>query len=160
MVCQCKPHLASVASTNSYPQISSSASPPKPPNSPHTTRNPQSHLERSRPPSDSSCQANLPSMPSQKAQRPSPSTPAQANRRGKCGFLSSSVLARALGCELGRSHMGVVGLFSLMMRHGMVQMHNWANMLLRFSFSMEGESDVQYSPAGDVTAECINSCLH
>jgi hypothetical protein len=111
MVCQCEPHLPSAASTNSYLQISSSASPPKPPNSPHTTRNPQSHLERSRPPSDSSCQVNLPSMPSQKAQRPSPSTPAQANRRGKCGFLSSSVLARALGCELGRSHMGVVGLF-------------------------------------------------
>jgi hypothetical protein len=40
-----------------------------------------------------------------------------------------------------------------MMRHGMVQMHNWANMLLRFSFSKEGESDVQYSPASNVTVE-------
>jgi hypothetical protein len=149
----------STASTNSYLQISLSASPPKPPNSPHTTRNPQSHLERSRPPSDSSCQVNLPSMPSQKAQRPSPSTPAQANRRGKCGFLSSSVLAKALGCELGRVTHGCCGVFSLMMRHGMVQMHNWTNMLLRFSFSMEGESDVQYSPASNVTAEYINSCL-
>lgn len=44
-------------------------------------------------------------------------------------------------------HTWVLWVFSLMMRHGMVQMHNWANMLLRFSFSKEGESDVQYSPA-------------
>src|SRR6266567_1935896 len=110
MVCQYAPHLASVASTNSYLQISSSALPLKPPNSPHTTRNPQSHLERSRPRSDSSCQVNLLSTPSRKAQRPSPSTLAQANRRGKCGFPSSSVLARALGCELGRSH-GCCGSF-------------------------------------------------
>jgi hypothetical protein len=28
-----------------------------------------------------------------------------------------------------------------------------ANMLLRFSFSKEGESDVQYSPASNVTVE-------
>ena len=123
-------------------------SPLKLPNSPHTTRNPQSHLERSRPPSDSSYQVNLLSMPSQKAQRPSPSTRAQANRRGKCGFLSCSVLARALGCELGRSH-GCCGV--LFINDASWDGSNGPNMLLRFSFSTEGESDVQYSPAGNVT---------
>lgn len=79
------------SSTNVGSQISSSASQPRLQSSPHTTRNLQSHPEKSRPPSDSSCRVSLQSTPSQRVQRQSPSTPARANRR--ChdgGFLVSS----------------------------------------------------------------------
>ena len=63
-----------------------------------------------------------------------------------------------MGCELGRSHMGVVG-FSINDASWDGSNAQLGQYAFTVSFSKEGESsDVQYSPASNVASAMRHSC--
>lgn len=129
-------------------QTSSSASPPRPPSLPPTTRSPPSRPERFRPRSVSSCRVSWPSTLFRRVPRLSPSTPHRPNKPAfSVSFLSiarSSCLGHGSafrnGCHDGWQA-GSPSLDCLLMRYGLACFFLWGHS------SAMGFAAVQYLEA-------------